>query len=563
MIATACPKPGPLQFDFSDGPPKKSSRCGTWVKPKKLMQLEDFQKPEFSSVLWKKGKTFHLWVSRKYYLCQNLLLYTTQKKPNIIKGYIDLNAFRCGFSTTYDSSKPFTMTFKRDQAVINLHTDDRKLFYIWQKYLRPRVLLTDFKLRYSSHEIIGQGGNGKVHLVQEAGASTSNSFPKKDDVKSLVDSSNILYAAKVIDKKNLKPNFKQALLNEINILRSLDHPNVIKLYEIHDLDNEICLVMDFVKGGELLKKLNSRGVYSEAECAIILKSLLQIVLYLQSKGIAHKDLKLENILLEDPNDISSLVLIDFGLASTFNSETISKSCGTPGYIAPELLNKTFNNLPEKIDVFSVGCIFHKLLTGNSPFYGLNLKEVAKANGEGNVNYNSIALSFISPCAKNLLQRLLEKDPLKRCSAKEALDHEFFLMRPDELAENVITIDRVIPDLSPILHTQRWKDVKLQISPPNSKGMITQTITSFSPFSGGHCRVQSAKSNNNENDATLASDYTKTFVQTNPSLVLSSKARQVGVHPDATNTQQEKKHFSFPLHKTTDQSFNLSTKGKGE
>jgi len=139
-------------------------------------------------------------------------------------------------------------------------------------------------------------------------------------------------------------------------------------------------------------------------------------------NIVHRDIKPENILLRDINDLSSLVLVDFGLSCTRDSETYFKVCGTPGYIAPEILNKMFYLPFEKIDVFSLGCIFYELLTEKFLFHAKSSKDTTKLNTECLIDFDSKELKVVSSSVRSLMQMMLEKDPNKRISVKEAMEH---------------------------------------------------------------------------------------------------------------------------------------------
>ena len=152
-------------------------------------------------------------------------------------------------------------------------------------------------------------------------------------------------------------------MNEIQIMRSLDHPNVLKLHEVHETANTLYLVLDLLEGGELLERLTLRRSYSEYDCIMVLKRIFETLAYMHSKGIMHRDIKLENIILTSKQDDYDLKLVDFGLSCYVKTKVaIHKRCGTPGFCAPEVLNYKDEHClySEKCDVFSVGCIFYQL-----------------------------------------------------------------------------------------------------------------------------------------------------------------------------------------------------------
>ena len=146
-------------------------------------------------------------------------------------------------------------------------------------------------------------------------------------------------------------------------MRTLDHPNILKLHEVHESANTLYLVLDLLEGGELLERLMLRRSYSEYDCMMVLKRVLEGLAYMHSKGLIHRDLKLENIILASKEDNYDLKIVDFGLSCLIGPvDVIHKRCGTPGFCAPEILNykdgEPFYN--EKCDMYSLGCIFYQL-----------------------------------------------------------------------------------------------------------------------------------------------------------------------------------------------------------
>ena len=153
------------------------------------------------------------------------------------------------------------------------------------------------------------------------------------------------------------------MLNEIDIMRSFDHENVIKLFEVHETENSIYLVLELIQGKSLqdtLKKPSFRDEYSEVKVINMVRSILDALAYIASKGIMHRDLKPDNILLDKESKIK---IADFGLGTLIDvPEYIFKKCGTPGYIAPEVFKydqkDPATNYDHRCDVFSAGCIMY-------------------------------------------------------------------------------------------------------------------------------------------------------------------------------------------------------------
>lgn len=147
-------------------------------------------------------------------------------------------------------------------------------------------------------------------------------------------------------------------MNEINIMRRLNHKNIIKMYEVYEGEYHIYIVLELLKGGELFDRIVKKGSYSERDAIILITRLLQALEYIHSKGIMHRDIKPENLILKDENSFD-LKLADFGLSEFQNKkENLFTRCGTPGYVAPEVLeDKKYNT---KCDIFSAGVILYIL-----------------------------------------------------------------------------------------------------------------------------------------------------------------------------------------------------------
>ena len=140
-------------------------------------------------------------------------------------------------------------------------------------------------------------------------------------------------------------------------MRGLDHESIIKLYEVYESPQHIYLVLELLKGGELFNKITKKSQYSEKSACALIKKLLSALNYLHSKGIMHRDLKLENLILKQEDNDIDVKIVDFGLAAIINTtDWLFKRCGTPGYVAPEVLAD--EKYDQKVDVFSAGVILY-------------------------------------------------------------------------------------------------------------------------------------------------------------------------------------------------------------
>jgi len=177
-----------------------------------------------------------------------------------------------------------------------------------------------------------------------------------------------------------------------------------------------------VTGGELFDKIVELGSYSEKDAANLVAKMVSAIDYLHELGIAHRDLKPENLLLRDKDSISEVKLADFGLSKIVSQQVMMTACGTPGYVAPEvLLAKGYG--PE-VDMWSIGVITYILLCGFPPFYNEKLQllfeQIMKADYDFPVDY----WSDISEDAKDFIRKLLVVEPKKRMTGKEALQHKW-------------------------------------------------------------------------------------------------------------------------------------------
>lgn len=225
---------------------------------------------------------------------------------------------------------------------------------------------------------------------------------------------------KIIDKQQSEQE-EVSYETEINILKKVRHPNIIGLFDVHEGKDKIYLVMELVTGGELFDRIVEKGHFTEDDAAYIVRKILEAVDYLHNMGIAHRDLKPENLLLSDATENARVMISDFGLSKVLTDEAIMKTaCGTPGYVAPEVLS--YVGYGKEVDLWSVGVIAYVLLCGYAPFFGEKDSDLFAAIMGAVYEFDSPYWDDISDEAKDFINKLLQVDIKKRSTTREALNH---------------------------------------------------------------------------------------------------------------------------------------------
>mmetsp|Transcript_9472 Transcript_9472/g.38724 ORF Transcript_9472/g.38724 Transcript_9472/m.38724 type:complete len:332 (-) Transcript_9472:94-1089(-) len=227
------------------------------------------------------------------------------------------------------------------------------------------------------------------------------------------------FAIKCIKKTMVEGDDIKLLRREIKIMKKVSHPNILKLFEVFEDEEEFFLVMELVQGKELFDKIVEKGQYSERDAANIVKQIVSAVDYLHSNGIAHRDLKPENLLSAGEEEEEIIKIADFGFSKNFGEEKLMTSCGSPGYVAPEVL--TCESYDKAVDMWSVGVIIYILLCGYPPFYADNAPALFKKIMDVKYDFEDPSWEDVSDDAKELIRHLLVKDPKERYTARQCLE----------------------------------------------------------------------------------------------------------------------------------------------
>ncbi|XP_029010997.1 caM kinase-like vesicle-associated, like [Betta splendens] len=233
-------------------------------------------------------------------------------------------------------------------------------------------------------------------------------------------------------KKFLKKDgrkVRKAAKNEIMILKLVNHPNILQLIDTFETRKEYFIIQELATGGDVFDWILDQGNYTEKDASNVIRQVLEAVAYLHSLNIVHRNLKLENLMYYTENNHNKVVLRDFYL-SRFENGPITEPCGTPEYLAPEVVARHRYGRP--VDCWAVGVIMYILLSGNPPFYDETEEENTDLHNRiifcrivaGDFEFDSPYWDDISPAAKELVCRLMEVDQMLRITAQDALWHEW-------------------------------------------------------------------------------------------------------------------------------------------
>ncbi|XP_035240443.1 MAP/microtubule affinity-regulating kinase 4 isoform X5 [Anguilla anguilla] len=220
-------------------------------------------------------------------------------------------------------------------------------------------------------------------------------------------------AIKIIDKTQLNPTSLQKLFREVRIMKGLNHPNIVQLFEVIETDKTLYLIMEYASGGEVFDYLVSHGRMKEKEARAKFRQIVSAVHYCHQKNIVHRDLKAENLLLDADSNIK---IADFGFSNEFTlGNKLDTFCGSPPYAAPELFQGKKYDGPE-VDIWSLGVILYTLVSGSLPFDGQNLKELRERvlRGKYRVPF------YMSTDCEGILRRFLVLNPTKRCTLEQIM-----------------------------------------------------------------------------------------------------------------------------------------------
>jgi calcium-dependent protein kinase len=273
---------------------------------------------------------------------------------------------------------------------------------------------------YLKTKLLGSGAFGEVWLVHHKDL-------KRD------------FAMKIIKKRKNKSHEEKEILNEIDILKKLDHPKILKIVDFYSTLKKYYIITEYCPEGELFNEIIKVGKFDEGQSAFIINQLLKAIAYCHKNNIIHRDIKPENIMItnREKNGCLQVKLIDFGTAKIFEKgHQENKYVGSSYYMAPEIIKRKYD---EKCDLWSIGVILYILLTGRPPFDGNDDDEILENVKKGVYDNSSYPFPLLSVHAKDLISKLLQYDPKKRYSAEQAIEHPWFKTAEFKKKDKVNTI----------------------------------------------------------------------------------------------------------------------------
>ncbi|XP_030749127.1 serine/threonine-protein kinase MARK2-like isoform X6 [Sitophilus oryzae] len=377
-------KPSPPERDQSQDFLKADENLLNPIKPSK--EIEDLQARGYSDIETDDEQHFQRQKERKSMDHQSIKTAKKEEK----KTYLNRTASDVQDKTT-TVLKRRTPRPTKDKLKSNDNTESSGRSSSTTSANRNRPRLGDEPTigKYKLLKTIGKGNFAKVKLAKHV--------PTGKEV-----------AIKIIDKTQLTPGSLQKLFREVRIMKMLDHPNIVKLFQVIETEKTLYLVMEYASGGEVFDYLVLHGRMKEKEARAKFRQIVSAVQYCHQKRIIHRDLKAENLLLDSEMNIK---IADFGFSNEFTpGSKLDTFCGSPPYAAPELFQGKKYDGPE-VDVWSLGVILYTLVSGSLPFDGSTLRELRERVLRGKYRIPF----YMSTDCENLLKKFLVLNPAKRAS----------------------------------------------------------------------------------------------------------------------------------------------------
>ncbi|CAD8124777.1 unnamed protein product [Paramecium sonneborni] len=381
--------------------------------------------------LYKTGKILKKFIGRRYKTFQQHLFYFRENGE--LGGFVVLkNVYFKITKKIVTQNIPYEscLTLIRDRSRIDLYFNNSVEIELFLRELQRCCIIDGFEQHYQLLQNIGTGSTAQVFLAENI-----------EDHQQ--------YAVKQIEKEQVTGRNRilrsKTLLEEIFMMRSLDHPNIMKLHQVYETEKHILLVISLFEGGQLMDKIKNFNFITKRELAKVLIETVHYmhtkVLDIQNQGIMHRDLKPLNILYKnkDPQDWQ-FGIGDFGFSTSIKQQQhILYKCGTPGYVAPEIIEYREKSKMYGLscDVFSIGVILYEIFFNTHPFKSKTKDETLRQNVNAQINFDDRIC--IPQSLKSLIISMVRKNPRHRFTLQQCLEHDFFkenLSKFNELSQEI-------------------------------------------------------------------------------------------------------------------------------
>lgn len=283
------------------------------------------------------------------------------------------------------SGYQFILRLTRGSRYTDVYLKDEEHVQAWRTALRCHAIFSDIHQLYEAGDMLGEGSFGKVFVLSR----------KSDGRK---------YAVKAISKRGLlgKASSICSLIQEIQIHRKMSHPNIAQFIEVHETNGTVYLVLELVESGAPLLDLEDCPIIPKKERLSYLRQIAQVLSYVAQQGIIHRDIKPDNIMVRQDGQIK---VIDFGLSAPTSSKTAQlRKVGTPGFLAPEIINKRRGGRYGcAVDIYALGVTYYCMVAGEHPFDGVDCQAVLMNNQIGSIDYEHPEIAGMGDAEKRLLQ----------------------------------------------------------------------------------------------------------------------------------------------------------------
>ncbi|XP_035236902.1 MAP/microtubule affinity-regulating kinase 3a isoform X8 [Anguilla rostrata] len=335
-------------------------------------------------------------------------------------------------------------------------------------------------------------------------------------------------AIKIIDKTQLNPTSLQKLFREVRIMKILNHPNIVKLFEVIETEKTLYLVMEYASGGEVFDYLVAHGRMKEKEARAKFRQIVSAVQYCHQKHIVHRDLKAENLLLDADMNIK---IADFGFSNEFTmGNKLDTFCGSPPYAAPELFQGKKYDGPE-VDVWSLGVILYTLVSGSLPFDGQNLKELRERVLRGKYRIPF----YMSTDCENLLKRFLVLNPAKRGTLEQIMKDRWINAGCED--------DELKPFVEPELDISDQKRIDIMVGMGYSREGIQESLArmKYDEITATYLLLGRKSSELEANDSSSTSNLSLAKVRPNSELNNGQSPSHLKVQRSISSGQKQRRY----------------------